>query len=228
METGGGGVRFRPVVDPRPALETIEAVRRGEFTGEPVLVAGWGDDDALAGVHAEPTTAESLSRQARGMIRDDETLVWRGKPSVVSYVGPRLVGGLLLNGVGAVAAPFLGLFGAVLSWPASAPPASEPSPTGTSSTSRPTGESCRSGGTVGRDSSSVDWSDVQDAEVEVGLYDGPFDTGTLRFSRAGRATPAERGDAGGDGEDAFAGVQFERIPDARRVAEVLERGRGPG
>ena len=127
-----------------PALDTIEAVRRGEFTGEPVLIAGWGDDDALAGVHAEPTTAESLSRQARGMIRDDETLVWRGRPSVVPYVGPRLVGGLLLNGVGAVAAPFLGLFGAVLSWPASAPPASEPSPTGTSSTSRPTGGSSRS------------------------------------------------------------------------------------
>ena len=228
VQTGGGGVRFRPVVDPMPALETIEAVRRGEFTGEPVLVAGSGDDDARAGVQAEPTTVEWLSRQARGMFRDDETLVWRGKPSVVPYVGPRLVGGLLLAGVGAVAAPFLGLFGMVLSL-AGLSTAGKRALAYRNVEYVATDRRVLSfGGAVGRDSSSVDWSDVQNVEVDVGLGDGPFDTGTLRFSRAGRATPAERADAGGDGEDVFTGVQFERIPDARRVAEVLERGRGPG
>lgn len=228
VQTGGGGVRFRPVVDPMPALETIEAIRRGEFTGEPVLVAGSGDDDALAGMEAQPTTVESLSRQARGMIRDEETLVWRGKPSVGPYVGPRLVGGLLLAGVGAVAAPFLGLFGMVLSL-AGLGTAGKRALTYRNVEYVATDRRVLSfGGAVGRDSSSVDWSDVQDVEVDVGLVDGPFDTGTLRFSRAGRATPGERADAGGDGEEAFAGVQFERIPDAHRVAEVLERGRGPG
>jgi hypothetical protein len=140
-------------------------------------------------MQAEPTAIESLSRQARGMIRDDETLVWRGKPSVVPYVGPPLVGGLLLAGVGAVAAPFLGLFAVVLSL-AGLSTAGKRALAYRNVEHVATDRRVLSfGGAVGRDSSSVDWSDVQDVKVDVGLGDGPFDTGTLRFSRAGRATP---------------------------------------
>lgn len=221
----GGGVRFGPLVDPMAALERVEAVRRGEDDGEPILVAGSGGAGDVSDLSVGTTSVESLSSQAHGMLRDGETLLWRGKPSVVPYAVPHLVGGLVLAGVGAVAVPYLGLFGVfmVLAGLSTA---------GKRTLSYRNVEYVATdqrvlwfGGAIGRDASSVDWSDVQDVEVDVGPFDGPFDTGTLRFSRAGRATPGERADAGGDREDAFAGVQFKRVPAARRVAEVLEQGR---
>lgn len=225
VRSGGGSVRFGPVREPMTHLEQVEAIRRGEADGEPILVAGDSPTGDMTGVPSGTTSVDSLSSQARSMLRDGEALLWHGKPSVVPFVAPHLVGGLVMATVGSVAVPFVGLFGVfvVLGGLSAA---------GKRTLSYRNVEYVATdqrvlsfGGAVGRDSSTVDWSDIQDVEVDGGLIDGPFDTGTLRFSRAGGTTPAERADAGGDREDAFAGVQFKRVAGARRVAEALEQGR---
>lgn len=223
----GGGLRFGPVVDPMAALERIEAIRRGEDGGEPILIGGGGGTSRPTPAVRTPDVS-ALSAQARTMLRDGETLLWRGTPSFVPFVVPRLVGGIVFAAAGAVTLwiGWGGLF-SLLVLLSGLSTAGKRLLTYRNAEYVATDQRVVAfGGGLGRDSSSVDWSDVHDVEVTTGAVDGPFDTGTLRFSRAGRATPAERAEAGGESEDAFTGVQFRRVPDARAVAEVLEQGRG--
>lgn len=225
----GGGVRFGPVVDPMAARRRIEAIMRGDDDERPIFVAGAGAGGADAPVEATAATASpgSLSAQARATLRDSETLVWHGKPAVVPFVLPRLVGGLGLVAVGVGGFRYLGAFGLFVAL-AGLGTAGRRALSYRNVEYVATDQRVLSfGGAVGRDSSTVDWDDVRDVEVDVGPVDVPFDTGTLRFRRAGGTTPTERADAGDD-EDAFTGVQFERVPGARRVAERLELGRQAG
>lgn len=62
-------------------------------------------------------------------------------------------------------------------------------------------------GVVGRDYSSVDWTNVQDFEVDVGLVGNRYGTGTVSAITAG----------GGS-----SGVQFSHVPDPYDVLDRLE------
>lgn len=218
----GGGVRFGPVQDAMAAVERIEAIRRGEDQGAPILVRGAPSDPPPV----DAPDPSRLSAQAKTLLRDGEELLWCGRPSFIPYVGPSLLGGAVFTAVGIVLLSIgWGLFAVFVVF-------------GGLSTAGKRLLSYRNaeyvatdrrvlafGGGIGRDSSSVDWDDVQDVEVETGPFDGPFGTGTLRFSRAGAATPTERQSSGNDSDNPFTGVRFQRVPDARSIAEVLEHGR---
>lgn len=226
VSTGGTArVRFGPVLEPLTHLNRLEAIRRGEAEETPILVAG-ETPSGISDTPAGTASVDSLSSHARRMLRDGETLVWRGTPSLVPFLVPSLLGGATLATLGTLAVPVLGLFGGVLAFVGIAS-AGKRALAYRNSEYVVTDQRVMSfGGAFGRDASSVEWSDVRNVETNVGPLDGPFDTGTLRFGRAGGSTAAERADTG-NGNDAFPGVTFERVPDARRVAERIERGRRP-
>lgn len=74
------------------------------------------------------------------------------------------------------------------------------------------------GGIVGRDYSSTTWDKVRDVEVSVGVFDKPFDTGTVHLTVAGTGGPT-----GG------AGVEFAFIPDPyAQLQEVEAAGKPTG
>lgn len=66
------------------------------------------------------------------------------------------------------------------------------------------------GGTVGRDYSSIEWDSIQDVEVNVGLVDKFYDTGSIRAIAAGSLG---------------SGVSFDYIPDPYATAEPIEEAR---
>lgn len=68
------------------------------------------------------------------------------------------------------------------------------------------------GGIVGRDVSSVRWENVRDVEVDVGLTDKLFDTGTVRVIVPG---------VEGDGQSS--GAQFRYLAEPYEVLEHVER-----
>lgn len=218
----GGGVRFGPVADPETALARVEAVRRGETDGAPILVGR----TRSTGPAVDAPDPGALSPGARRMLRDGEALHWAGSPALLPFAGPAVVGGAAL----AAAGVFLrsngwGLF-AVFLVLVGAGTAAKRLLHYRNAEYVATDERVLSfGGALGRDASSVDWADVRDVEVRTGPFDGPFGTGTLRFSRAGAATPAERRRTGGEDRSPFTGVRFQRVPDAHAVAETLERRR---
>lgn len=219
----GGGVRLGPIADPLAALDRIEAVRRGSDDGAPILVGRPG----MTPPAVRTARVESLSSQARTLLRDGEEVVWAGRPSFVPFTVPSLVGGLVLAGIGVgLYAIGWGLF-AVFVVIGGISTAGKRLLAYRNVEYVATDQRLLSfGGAVGRDSSTVEWEDVHDVEVRSGAFDGLFDTGTLRFSRAGGATPAEQRETGGDSREAFTGIRFQRVANPRPLAELLERRRG--
>jgi uncharacterized membrane protein YdbT with pleckstrin-like domain len=77
------------------------------------------------------------------------------------------------------------------------------------------------GGFIGRSYSSVEWEKVQDFVVHIGVFDRIAGTGTIRAAVAGFAYgPGWRG--GGPGG---MGVAFRYVPDAYKVLEIIEKAR---
>lgn len=69
----------------------------------------------------------------------------------------------------------------------------------------------RFGGIVGRDYSTVDWANVEDFEVNVGLIDGRYDTGSLKAITAGSG-----------------GVTFSTVRNPYDVLDTIESARRGG
>lgn len=72
------------------------------------------------------------------------------------------------------------------------------------------------GGVIGRDYSTVRWEDVQDFEVDVGIIDKIFGTGTINARPAGAAAP---GSTGGQG------IHFKYVANPYEVLQWLENHR---
>lgn len=81
------------------------------------------------------------------------------------------------------------------------------------------------GGIIGRDYSTVDWDDVQDLEVDVGLLDKIFGTGSINARTAGIDPSTLKGQAGATSLGGQ-GVHFRWVENPYEVLEDLKEGRG--
>lgn len=185
------------------------------------------------------------SEHLRRMLRDGESLRWRGKPSKRAHYLTNVLGGFVAGifltfFVVSFSAPFLAigvhaLAGAgMLDWIANLGPAGALAGAaglallvlgailgltllvarlsyGHAEYAITEDRAVAFSGVIGRDFSTVDWTRVQDLEVDVGLLDKLFGTGTVRIKVAGAGDPTTG-----------SGVSFRWIRNPYEVVNQLE------